>query len=214
MKCKILLFILLLICFRSYGKDLYNNFNDLMSSEIRDLDFRITYNDFNKSLGVFAIHGGKIEPGTSELAKLISNGTMNEYFFEGIKESNNFSLHITSTNFDEPNALRIASKSVNCLSIHGYIGNGTDAICIGGGNIELANKFSKILKLNTSNIDIIYPCVDYPGASPSNIVNKCQNQGIQLEFSQSIREKLLATPQLLINLSRILRATYYESLTK
>lgn len=61
---------------------------------------------------VLAIHGGGIEPGTSELANQIGNeGNYTLYGFDGMKSSGNSDLHITSTRFDEPLCLNLVQNS-------------------------------------------------------------------------------------------------------
>jgi phage replication-related protein YjqB (UPF0714/DUF867 family) len=75
-----------------------------------------------------AIHGGKIEPGTSSLAKRIAGDTFNYYSFSGRKWRHNWGLHITSTAFDEPVALSFASSSAVVVTLHGCMGRGAIAL--------------------------------------------------------------------------------------
>ncbi|TGZ37611.1 hypothetical protein EN805_34130, partial [bacterium M00.F.Ca.ET.162.01.1.1] len=82
----------------------YQNFSQLKSDTVKQRDWqRNIKKTNNKDILITAIHGGGIEPGTSELAKIISKkGDFNLYSFEGLLKSNNKQLHITSTNFDDP----------------------------------------------------------------------------------------------------------------
>ena len=79
-----------------------------------------------------AIHGGGIEPGTTELARRVSNvGKYNFYSFEGLRKHNNDQLHVTSTNYDEPKLINMLEKSNETISIHGS--SGDDPIVYIGG---------------------------------------------------------------------------------
>jgi phage replication-related protein YjqB (UPF0714/DUF867 family) len=70
-----------------------------------------------------APHGGRIEPGTSEIAALIAGESYNLHRFEGRKPpGQNAVLHITSHHFDEPRALNLARKCRIVLGIHGCRG--------------------------------------------------------------------------------------------
>lgn len=60
-----------------------------------------------------AIHGGGIEPGTTELARRVSNvGKYNFYSFEGLRKHNNDQLHVTSTNYDEPKLINMLENQM------------------------------------------------------------------------------------------------------
>ncbi|MFD9078736.1 poly-gamma-glutamate hydrolase family protein [Streptomyces erythrochromogenes] len=85
---------------------------------------------------VMAIHGGGIEPGTSELSLAIAGyrpdtlepaaagAPLHDYWmFEGLRSSGavpgNGDLHVTSTHNDDPVARSLAAGSTNVLSLHG-----------------------------------------------------------------------------------------------
>jgi phage replication-related protein YjqB (UPF0714/DUF867 family) len=83
--------------------DTYRNFIELSKKEVDGVDFRVVIlGQPTASTVVVAPHGGGIEPGTSQVAQAIADDNFNLALFEGIKASGNSILHITSTNFDEP----------------------------------------------------------------------------------------------------------------
>ena len=100
--------------------DKYKNFMQLSAHETLDKDYRIKVNDLGTQISVVAIHGGRIEPRTSEIAQLIAKDRFNLYCFEGIKDKKNQDLHITSHFFDEPRALKLISKSMTVAAIHAF----------------------------------------------------------------------------------------------
>ena len=188
----------------AFAADLYPNYQTLAQNEQRDVDYRIVVVDSGSPTTLLAVHGGGIERGTSELVRAIDGG-FNQYHFEGLKVDNNFSMHITSARFDEPQALKLVARSRNCLSLHGYIGNGENAVCIGGQNVQLASKIALKLKSLNQNFEIISPCPKYPGLHANNIVNKCQEAGVQIEMSSVFRDRLMKNPLFKSTIAEALR---------
>ncbi|MER5362318.1 poly-gamma-glutamate hydrolase family protein [Streptomyces sp. NPDC002785] len=136
-----------------------------------------------------AIHGGGIEGGSGEMAREISRGgsAMAYYEFAGLKSSNNVSLHITSTNFDEPMGRTLVAGVRRCLSFHGCVGtDGVPETAIGGLDTELVGRLTDSLTragflVNTAPSEIA-------GTDPANICNRtASNAGVQLEMSRALR---------------------------
>lgn len=195
-----------------FATDLYQNFAELSAVEPRGVTYRITNLRRDTDQTVLAIHAGNIEPGTSELSELVAGNDKNLYRFEGLKSENAFSLHITSAHFDEPQALALTAGSRDCLSIHGFRGEeNVSAICVGGGNPRKAQELAGILRDSSLPFSVEYPCVPFPGAHPRNIVNRCQNQGAQVELSTALRKALLQDPRLMRTLALELRKYFQIS---
>jgi phage replication-related protein YjqB (UPF0714/DUF867 family) len=49
------------------------------------------------------------------------------------------------------------------------------------------------------------PCLQLPGVHPQNIVNRCQNQGVQIELSIPLSQSILKNPDMKIRLANVLR---------
>jgi phage replication-related protein YjqB (UPF0714/DUF867 family) len=172
-------------------KDKYENFSDLAGHEKEGLDFDIETADRNSPYIVIAIHGGEIEPGTTEIARQIAGDNLSFYSFIGKKgtEEESEELHIMSSNFDEPRCLSLVSKSDKAISIHGKYDSG-DFVMVGGLDKELIDKVSNIFKEN--GFDVPLAPEDVNGNSPENICNRClSKEGLQLEISRGLRERLL-----------------------
>lgn len=170
--------------------DKYPDFATLAKNETAGVDYKISTYDRNSSLSIFAIHGGLIEPGTDEMARELAGDQFNLYVFEGLKVQDSFSMHLTSAKFDEPQALEMAARSKKCLSVHGYIGDGSKGICIGGSDKEFATQISNNLKVANLGLEVLFPCKLFAGTHPKNIVNRCQDKGVQLEISQGLWDEL------------------------
>ena len=181
---------LLLFSFSALAADKYSDFATLAKSETAGVDYKIWSLERNSPLSIFAVHGGLIEPGTDQMARELAEDKYNLYIFEGLKKENPFSLHLTSAKFDEPLALEMAGKSKKCLSVHGYIGDGSKGICIGGSDKEFAVKIANELRAANMELEVLYPCKLFAGTHPKNIVNRCQDKGVQLEISQGLWDEL------------------------
>lgn len=194
-----------LLAVSAYAADKYANYATLAASEKEHTDYQIVVNDVSSPITIMAIHGGRIERGTSELLNTMSS-EFNKYAFEGMKEAGNFDLHITSANFDEPKAMDLVSRSKDCLSLHGYIGKkgAKAAFCLGGQNEVLAQKIANNLKILGDDFDILFPCDAYPGKHENNIVNRCENAGVQIEMNSALRDALIQDQRLLKNVAEIL----------
>lgn len=171
--------------------DKYANFEELKQNEDPSV-YRIATKQAGSTMLILAIHGGGIEPGTSEIANELSR-TYSMYLFEGLKLSGNSSLHITSTHFDEPGALEMAAGHQYILSLHGYYAEDRN-IKVGGTD---RNKMSKLVdELHQAGFaaEMLGPGDKYAGTSPDNIANKSiTGLSIQLEMSTGFRKSLFDT---------------------
>ena len=103
--------------------DTYSCFAELKKNEAQNKDYKISISDVGSGITIIAPHGGKIEPGTSDIARKIAKERFNCYCFEGVKKESNGRLHITSHNFDEPTAEKIIGGSHTVVAIHACTGN-------------------------------------------------------------------------------------------
>lgn len=117
-------------------KDTYNNYNELKQFERENKDYFIVMEKRESDLLIIAPHGGKIEPGTSEIAKGVAGEHFSVYCFEGNKSTKNRKLHITSTNFDEPRAVKMVTTSQVVIAIHGSC-HKQQVVYVGGLNDRL-----------------------------------------------------------------------------
>lgn len=175
-------------------KEQKNELDDLRSllDSQKDIDYEIEVNETDSNVAIVAIHGGKIEKGTTELAyALASHNNYNYYSFLGLKSTNNFSLHVSSDKFAETYALEIVSKSKRTLSIHGCAG-AEEFTYIGGRDTKLADRIKESLTKYGFTIKKDNP-KDLAGISPDNIVNRnIDERGVQLEISEGLRTKFLS----------------------
>lgn len=170
-------------------EDTYQDFKSLSEVEKEGRDFKIWVKKTKSKIAVIAPHGGGIELGTSEIAKSIAGDDFTCYSFEGIKNKENKKyLHITSTNFDEPECIEICTGSDMVLAIHGAEDN-DKVVYVGGRNEYLKQKI--IEKLKQAGFNVRKDTTNHSGRDAENICNKCMSmQGLQLEISNGLRKKM------------------------
>ncbi len=193
--------------------DAYRNFAELSAHQREGADYQIQLLNRHSPFTVLAIHGGRIEAGTSELAERIAGTNWSYYSFLGIKSSRNAVLHLTSHHFDEPRALALVQspgQSDYCLSIHGFSEDpGRSIACVGGGNSELRDKVAQEIQSEFMSgafrVDVEVPCRRFGGTDPNNIVNRCHQRGMQLELSRFLRRQTLENPEIAERLAGAIR---------
>ncbi|KXZ22394.1 poly-gamma-glutamate hydrolase family protein [Bacillus nakamurai] len=171
--------------------DKYRNFEELKANES---PFNLSM--FSKEQGtdvlILAPHGGGIEGGTSELAKELSE-SYSTYLFEALKTPGAFDLHLTSTNFDEPQALEMLKEHEFTLSLHGYASN-EEHVLVGGTDRDKAEAITNSLNNAGYSAELLDEGTRLSGSSPNNIANKNKTgKSIQLELSTGLRKSMFNT---------------------
>ncbi len=176
--------------------DRFANFEQLRQSKVESRDYHICVRLTPSSVLIMAPHGGKIEPGTSELANMIARDNLSFYSFAGIQRGNNYTdLHITSTNFDEPRAIEATSHADIVVSIHGHSDETRSFLIIGGLHEDLSTALRHALEEAGFSIERERPGL--AGASNRNICNRGRTgRGIQFEISRALRDELLGDEEL------------------
>lgn len=170
--------------------DRYRNFADLAAREQRGRDYRIYLADRGSPVTILAPHGGRIEPGTSAIARKIAGTRYNCYCFEGIRPRNNGRLHITSHRFDEPSALKMVSLSGSVITVHACKGT-EPVILMGGLDTGLSERLCTALL--QAGFRSVARQTRFPGRHPRNICNRGQTgKGVQMEISRGIRDSVPA----------------------
>lgn len=165
---------------------------------------------------ILAPHGGGIERGTSELCLAVAGyhpanlpqvppaGVTYDYWmFEGIRETGNAALHVTSTGCDDGVAISLCAGSLNGLSVHGFdpepgFPQDEQIVLVGGANLPL--KELLLAGLRDADIKALSAGTggELDGDDPCNIVNRTllvgdpprPLGGAQLELSTPLRDAM------------------------
>lgn len=178
-----------------------------------------SYDDSETTVGtypvtvVLALHGGGIEPGTSELCLAVAGyhpadlspvpagGPIYDYWmFEGIRSTDNGELHVTSTHCDDPVGWSLARGARRAVSLHGcttaQAGLPANAGAVLVGGLDTALKGALLAAYAAAGIPAIDAAgnSDLAGTDPSNIVNRTiTGGGAQLELTTPMRNAMFTT---------------------
>jgi phage replication-related protein YjqB (UPF0714/DUF867 family) len=187
--------------------DHYQNFKDLSQHEKLNFDYRVEFENRHSQICVLAIHGGKIEEGSDDVAREIAGKDLSFYIFQAIKSKKNKMLHITSTHFDDPKAFAITDSAKLAISIHGFKETEKDIACMGGGNDLFREKIAKAISSAKFSVQISVesPCDRFGGNGKGNITNRPKDGGVQIELSTHLREVFLKNREFLSQFSHVIR---------
>ena len=167
--------------------DTYANFAELEANTTIGVDYELYSIQRSPQLIVMTPHGGGIETGTSEVVVALSDLLKaSRYIFEAKRSSNNRELHLTSTHYDEPQAIAVMPKHTDGISVHGYADSILNTI-VGGRDTELRDKIVRELQAAGFNAEIATD--RFTGTDPDNIINRtAKGAGVQLELSTAQRK--------------------------
>ena len=184
--------------------DKYVSFAELKASEPEG-SYRIEARSSGTVAALIAPHAGKIEPGTSEICRSVASSDLTYYLFEGRKSSNNRELHITSSHFDEPQAIVLAQSAQVVVTFHGQSGE-DQFINVGG----LAEQLSKAMISALNAVGFSASRHSNPMLQGLDVNNICNlgssGQGIQLEISRALRDLLIQDNQAMARFSSTVRS--------
>jgi phage replication-related protein YjqB (UPF0714/DUF867 family) len=170
--------------------DKYDCFAALAAREIEGVHYRIRVASRPSAIAVIAPHGGLIEPGTSEATLAIAAETFSSYCFESLTlRAKGDGLHITSTRFDEPQALRLVAASRLVVGVHGRK-DGSDAAAVWVGGLDEAARDAVCAALAAAGFRAKSVGEGHPlaGRDSMNICNRGRNgAGVQLELPRALR---------------------------
>ena len=173
--------------------DYYRSMTDLLHDTQEGKDWTKESTNRHSNVLIFAPHGGSIEKGTTELTKAIANkGNYDYYAFNGTRNKNNSQLHVTSTNYNDPDLInRNYNKDVS-ISIHGAgQAQGKNTVLIGGRDEQLIQLISK--ELSAFNFNVQRSLGHLAGIDTNNVVNyNKKGQGVQLELTPDLRKSFFS----------------------
>lgn len=169
--------------------DTFATFEDLSKHMTEGKDYRIVTKNTDSRYLIAAIHGGNIEPFTSDIASSIAGEEYDLYLFEGMREKGNEQLHIGSRYFDEPQLKDMIRNADVVVSIHGQANEDKEFVSIGGLSGGLVKKI--IDHLQAIDITVREFEARMEPESPENICNRgMSGGGVELEISGKLRNTL------------------------
>ena len=167
-----------------WGQSRYQSYKQL-----KDTDYRIETHQGTSDAVIIAPHGGKIEPGATEIAKAIAGEDHSYYSLEGLKPGNNHHLSIPSDKFDEPFALKIIGQANRVIAIHVFF-DSKELVYIGGLDTDLRKKIEANLK--QEEFKTIKPGYNFESENINNICNRGKTEkGVNIGIARGLLQKLL-----------------------
>jgi phage replication-related protein YjqB (UPF0714/DUF867 family) len=168
--------------------DTYRDFETLAANERSGIDYQVLVRRARPPFALIALHGGGIEPGTSEIADAIACERFSFYAFEGIKPGGNSVLHITSTKFNEPMCLTVLTHTPIVITIHGEDTEDAAIVFLGGLDENLGGC------IRTALIGDGFDVREDPILQGRDELNICKRgtsgAGVQLELSHGLRSTM------------------------
>ncbi|MFP3869670.1 MAG: poly-gamma-glutamate hydrolase family protein [Syntrophobacteria bacterium] len=151
--------------------------------------------DLAGSLGLMALHWGRIEPGTEEIARFVAHrSSVSLYVYSGRRPVGNRALHRPSHRLElnsRPLLLRFLNHVKAIISLHGH-GREHDCAYVGGLNQVMRQRFLQLAREALPQYvwvaDLERIPVGLRGVDPDNIVNLPPSQGMQLELPRPLRQ--------------------------
>ncbi|MBY8883593.1 poly-gamma-glutamate hydrolase family protein [Streptomyces sp. PTM05] len=164
---------------------------DLAARRAEGVEFRRVWRSApGSTLLHLAIHGGGIEPGTTELADAAAGRADHFYSLEALRSTGNAALHLTSTRFDEPKALAMVREAEHVVSWHGA-GGEAPVTYLGGRDEALRDAIGQAL--SAAGFAVALAGSDIDASNPRNICNRnARGGGVQLEISTAQRKAFFA----------------------
>jgi|GEM_PF-775268 len=145
-------------------------------------------------VGILALHGGGIEPGTEAIARFVARETgASLYIYAGRLPRENLRLHRPSHSAASeisPPLQQFLNRVRLAISIHGHNRN-KDCVYLGGLNDALAARLAAVAWDALPRYGWISDPVAIPlglrGRHPRNAVNLPLDRGVQIELPRSLR---------------------------
>ncbi len=172
-------------------KSRYQSYEQLSNSAREGTDYRIETHQGISDAVIIAPHGGKIEPGASQITKAIAGEDHSFYSLEGLKSENNHDLSIPSEKFDESRALKIVGKANRVIAIHIFFsGEKEELVHLGGLDTDLKQKIKD--SLEEEGFITQESGANFESKNLKNICNRGNREkGVNIGIARALMQKLL-----------------------
>ena len=169
----------------------YRDFAELVLHCMQGRDYRFVIRDLGADATVIAIHGGGIEPLTSEIATAIAAEEHNLYDLRGIRAEGNEALRVPASRFDEMRLRGLLKRSRTALSVLGVPGEAL-TVHLGGKNRRLRAALAE--RLTEAGFEVHGPTGRGAAHDPRRFVNWPAAGGVQMELTLALRRTMTRAP--------------------
>ena len=166
----------------------YRSFEELAVAERESVDYQVRVHARDSPIAVLAPHGGKIEPGTSDLAEYIAREDFSFYAFEGVRSGGNGRLSLPVESFNEPQCSELLGCCVLAVVISGIRGYSRE-VKVSGGNAGLREELEGVLA--AAGFEVVQD------DRPANELELCNRPGpgLRIEVSKKLRDRFVSYPR-------------------
>lgn len=172
----------------------YPSFRYLSADNVLGIDYDIkTRYGSGEYLVHVAIHGGAIEPPTSQLALYCAGSAGAHSSFEALSDLKAAALALPAASFDEPFALVNVGNSARTVSWRGVEDQreAEEVTYVSGIDDVLVSLVTQ--ELNAAGFVTDTPPLRFGGGDPLNIANKNRARaGVQIDLTRSLRKSFYA----------------------
>jgi phage replication-related protein YjqB (UPF0714/DUF867 family) len=168
--------------------DQYRSFEELAVRERESVDYQIRVHARQSRIAILAPHGGKIEPGTSELAEYIAREDFSFYAFEGIRSGNNGRLSLPLDRFEEPECAKLLGRCGLAIVLQAISGKNRE-VKLAGGQAVLREQLSGVL--GAAGFEVVHD--DCP-VNPLELCNR-PGPGVRIAVSRKLRDRFVSYPR-------------------
>jgi len=163
----------------------FRSWRELSHNHRPGRDYVLEWRHRASTLVLMAPHGGRLEAGTDNIVRSAAGRTVSYYLFRAVMPAGNPILHLASSSFDEPRALRLAAAHDTVLAVHGCRGQGQVA-SVGGLDECLKEEVAQALERR--GVEVRRQGHPWPGRHPGNICNRGRSgRGVQVELTWELR---------------------------
>lgn len=172
--------------------DVYQSWADLKANEKEGTGYTVEVTDRTSGWAHIAIHGGKPELLTKELAKACADERGQKYYaFVGNLPKFNDRLRIPVTKYDEPQCVKLVASAESCIAYHAVSGDKAE-VHIAGQDADAVADLTAALK--EAGFTVGTSTKEAGAKDAANICNKTKSKkGVHVELTRALRDKMSAS---------------------
>jgi phage replication-related protein YjqB (UPF0714/DUF867 family) len=169
----------------------FADFSTLVLHTLKGKDWELVVRQPGAPVTIITIHGGDIEPLTSELAAAIAGDEHNLYDLRGLRAQDNAELRVPPIHFQEMRLQMLLDRCQTALHLDGIPGD-DPVVILGGGNVTLVGHLEAALRAAGF-------CVEPPPSplmvqSRQRFYNQSELAGTQMELTLGLRRQMFTVP--------------------
>jgi phage replication-related protein YjqB (UPF0714/DUF867 family) len=169
----------------------FADFPTLVMNTAKGQDWDLVVRQPGAPIAIITIHGGGIEPLTSELAAAIAATDYNLYDLRGLRATGNAELRVPVIRFQEMRLQMLLDSCQTALHLDG-IGGDEPLLTLGGRNTILVDHLERALK--AAGFRVEPPPSPMLVQSRQRFYNQSELGGAQIELSYGLRQSMVTAP--------------------